>query len=198
MEIFSYFKEKRGYGLHEGIDILGNKKEPVKSLLQGTVARTGIDYTGYGNFIVMKHNTKYFFKEIPFMEDFYTLYGHFRSINPIIYEKAKEKKITKRFVNIKDELGYFGNTGSCWTTYNKDGTKSDKSRPVTMIEQSDVDCNFGVHLHFSIFSEKKEGNLKDWLLEKKILNPSDVLYWNFRYYYNPEKLLDFFKVEFGE
>jgi len=198
MEISSYFKERRGYGLHEGIDIIGSKKDTVKSLLQGTVERTGIDYTGYGNFVVMKHNSKYFFKSTPFMENFYTLYGHLRSINPIIYEKAKEKEFTKRFVNIQDDIGYFGNTGSCWTSYNKDGSKSDKSRPVTMIEQSDVDCNFGVHLHFSIFSEKKESELSNWLLEKKILAPIDILSWNFRYYYNPVKLLDFFKSEFGE
>jgi len=197
LEISSYFKERRGYGLHEGIDIIGSKKDEVKSLLQGTAERTGLDHTGYGNFVVISHNTKYFFKNAPFRENFFTLYGHLRTIDPSVVEKSTKKEPVNKFININDNIGYFGNTGSCWTSYAKDGSKSGKLRPVTILEQNDVDCNFGVHLHFSIFSERKETKLTGWLIEKGILDKTDVLSWNFRYYYDPLKLLDYFKKEFG-
>ncbi len=95
--ISSYFSKKRfhpilkRYKAHHGVDYAAPTGTPIEAAGDGTVVYAGWK-SGYGNFIVIKHNSKYT-----------TAYGHLSRLAKGIRKWAKVKQA--------QVIGYVGSTG---------------------------------------------------------------------------------------
>lgn len=56
-KIISYFSTR--HQGNKGIDIIGNKGDPIKSAADGSVVYAGNALRGYGNLVIIKHNDDY-------------------------------------------------------------------------------------------------------------------------------------------
>lgn len=95
-------KKKNGsWGFHHGLDMAAMKGTRVAAVASGVVEESYLDATGYGNTIVIRHNTK-----------FKTRYAHLdeRLVKP-------GQKVTRGM-----EIGRVGNTGNVRSDGGGDGT----------------------------------------------------------------------------
>jgi murein DD-endopeptidase MepM/ murein hydrolase activator NlpD len=87
----SKFGEYRSGGKrHKGVDLVGKGSKHIYPINNGTVVHMGNDPSGYGNYVVIKHNNEY-----------WSLYAHMRQI----YVKQGQT------VNKSTMLGVEGSTG---------------------------------------------------------------------------------------
>jgi hypothetical protein len=183
-KVSANFGEVRYYGKHEGINIEGDKSTRILNYFDGTIESIGdmID-RGYGNYVIVKHNAKEFFG---INEKFYTLYGQ---LFKIFFENGNT-------IRQGMMIGLMGNSGDCLTKYDLLGIeKNNCYRNITIKEMEDIDCNFGVNLHLSIYQEgDNETFLEKFFKKNKILNDNDIWYGNIfkgkKIYYNPLKIFN--------
>jgi murein DD-endopeptidase MepM/ murein hydrolase activator NlpD len=168
--IISDFGDSREYGRHEGIDYLGTKNDHVRIIDNGVLYN---NYVGKlsGNSLIYKHDLKGF----DIQDDYYSAYFH-------LSEKLGEKLPCKNEI-----IGLFGNTGKCLTSFDISGKKTNTYRTLDPNEITSKYCNFGVHLHLSIFQFGKNTKLLEYLRKKyNIIENTD--YFIEKYFYGePEK-----------
>jgi len=145
-KISSNFLDKRYYGLHEGVDYAGSKHFKVENIFDGTIYQQY--YSQYsGNTLILQHNTKYF--GFDFEEIFFSYYCHL----------FRPEMITENFLKCGKHLGYFGNSGKTLTMYLENGKVGKEWREISENEKNNEFCDYGVHLHLSVFQGLHENKL---------------------------------------
>ncbi len=96
--ITSRFNDPRSYGKHEGLDLAAidaqGKPVDVLAAQRGVVVKTAVTSTGYGTYIIVKH-------EWPDGHTYVTWYGHLSKIGIAVGD----------FVSIGQKIGVAGSTG---------------------------------------------------------------------------------------
>jgi murein DD-endopeptidase MepM/ murein hydrolase activator NlpD len=92
--INSKYNELRGVKLHKGIDMRTNPGTTVYTVRPGTVVDTGNQPTGWGNFVVIKHDPMINpTSGVKIGETFYSVYAHLLDISVSKGESVKFKTI---------------------------------------------------------------------------------------------------------
>lgn len=175
------FKANRSYGLHEGVDYPGTKKEQVKNILDGIINNVyKLKHTGWTVFI--KHNLKFIESTDKYLDSIiYFYYAHLHKVFP-----------TKgQFIKAGDCIGYKGNTGLVYTKYDlkNNYNVNNKWRTLTPEEMADINCNYGVHEHLSCYVQNQNRFFDDFF--NIYGNDNIYKYRNNRIYLNPEKVIEF-------
>jgi len=171
---------------HKGIDYALPLGTPVLAAADGIVEKAGVDSTGYGNVIIIRH-----------LWNDGTVYGHLRNWSVQVGQKVKAGEI----------IGYSGNTGNSTgphlhfeyrTTYNdyksaidpeifmKDSSQNQNPEPVGAVPfgrvrviADYVEIRNSPGITGTVLTRAKRG---DVLLSTDTVKPADGLNWRLCYY----------------
>ena len=188
--VSSGFGQDRGSYKHAGVDYPGTKKDVIVNQIAGVVEKIVYNDKYFGTHCVVYSNPK-FAKGIE--EVFYHEYCHLSEVSSDL--------APGKFIDAGAYIGKMGNTGDCYTSYDANGKITHSYRLITVQEQNDPECFFGVHLHLGFYQfcqAGKKTKLINEMKNKKIISDNtmgDTHFYQWqRVYFAPRVIYSYFKI----